>query len=483
MTLNSNRVIGIRHRRKKTAEGEARPTTVAIVANGKTTCYDLETETDELDFLLHRFPIDWENVGDNDVVWFDAEKAPNGVRPHQCKWKKISKDDAATLRKNHVRMTEERFEKVIKVPCAFEGLKQGDRIAMVLGGSGDRFASALSRRGESVEAEVFRIPPLFLSQHRGQASKDDDHKLLAKLLQEQSGLFHKLMLKDRQLIKVKEVFFLRQDAQRARIGCEQRLHQALVGRVFLTEEGNYPEGTIEDMFDQIKANDTILKGLLAEENRREGELKKAVQSLEVWKHVFEQIEGCGERIAAGLIIAIGDIRRFAVPLNGTDMHGRSKAIMKTCAKVKAICGAHLEEGKFPRRRAGKVANWSPLARQSLFLLGDQFNRRPASDWGKKLLWKKEQLRLAHPQPVDVEVVFKKSGHIGTLLWEKEQLRLAHPQPVDIEVVSKENGQTVTKKVKRYTDGHIHKMAQKWCATKFVEWVTRQWLRLEKVYEG
>jgi hypothetical protein len=144
----ANRIIGIRHRRKKTAEGEARPTTVFIM--GYKSSIDLETETDELDFLLGRLPVDHEPVGDQDVVWFDAEKAPNGLRPHQCKWKKIPKDEATTCRQNHIRpLLDENGREIgslrlTKIPCAFDGLRAGDQVAMVLGGSGDRFASALS---------------------------------------------------------------------------------------------------------------------------------------------------------------------------------------------------------------------------------------------------------------------------------------------------------------------------------------------------
>src|SRR3989344_8464666 len=175
-----NRIIGIRHRRKKTAEGEARPTTVAIVGHPKFVTYDLETETDELDFLLGRFPVDHKPVGDEDITWFDAERAPNGIRPHQCKWKKISKEDAITCKQNHIRQRLDDkglpvMERLQKIPSVFDGLRQGDKVAMVLGGSGDRFASALSRHGEEIGAEGFRIPPLQLKGKRGDNDKDDDH--------------------------------------------------------------------------------------------------------------------------------------------------------------------------------------------------------------------------------------------------------------------------------------------------------------------
>ena len=456
------RTIGIRHRRKKTIEGEARPTTVAIKVEDKFVCHDLENETDELDFLPRRFPIQWEVAPETDIVWLHPKNAPTGIRPHHCKWKKICKEEVATGRTNHVRKSLDSAgkpvnERLTKIPVKFEGLLRGDSVAMVLGGSGDRFAAALSRRGEEIGAQVFRTPPSELKEKREtiETSKDNDHLTLAVALGENPLIFYQLRRKDRDIIAVKEALSLRQDALKARIGCEQRIYQSLVGRIFLSEEGRYPEGLIEDEYDRIKASDAILQGLLAEEKCRDKELERVVTNLEIWERIFKQVKGCGPRIAAGIIAGLGDIRRFVVPVNydGADTakerHNRKfKAIGKTLAKVKAFCGVHvLPDGSFPRRRAGQLANWSPLVRQSLYLLTDQFNRRPNTVWGKKLLAQKEKYRQTHPEPVEVEVEFRDGNE----------------------------------KFFKYSDGHIHKMALWHTASKFIEWMSREWLKIEEVY--
>jgi transposase len=208
---------------------------------------------------------------------------------------------------------------------------------------------------------------------------------------------------------------------KARIACEQRLRRQLIGKVFCQQDGLYPEGSIEVMFDQAKANDTILQSLLAEEKRREKELLKATEALDVYNALFKPIEGCGYLIAARIIAAVIDIRRF-----------------KSSAQLKAFCGVHvLADGQLPRRRHGQVANWNPTTRQALYLLAEQFNRRPNSIWGKKLLTIKEKIRQVHPK---VEMV---------------------------------NGKRC------YSKGHIHKMALWRTVTKFVEWLWREWWRLEK----
>ena len=208
---------------------------------------------------------------------------------------------------------------------------------------------------------------------------------------------------------------------KARIACSQRLRQRLIGQIFCSEEGQYPEGEIELRYQELEANDTVYQNLCQEEKKREKELVGAVEELEIYRELFKPIEGCGPMIAARIIAAIGDIRLFA-----------------SNAKLKAACGVHvLPDGRFPRHRSGEQANWNGLARQALYLLGEQFNRRPDSVWGQKLREYKKKFREKHPV---VEVV---------------------------------NGK------KRYTNGHIHNMAIWRTLTKFVERLWKDWWKIEK----
>lgn len=246
-----------------------------------------------------------------------------------------------------------------------------------------------------------------------------------------------------------------------------------------------------------------------------------MRATDVWREIFEPIQGCGPRIAAGLIAAIGTVQRFEVSPDAAAMQAsytrgaaaerlgrldedaylvrdpaspplsryhltvrlrdwkrdhvdpegaaalgeavrchqersrlRRKARQRGIAKLAAFCGVHVLRGgkyqdvppekSFPRRRGGALANWNTLARQALYLLGDQFNRRPDSPWGQRLIAAKARLRAIHPEPV----VVKKNG------------------PDD-------------KGTKRYTDGHIHKMAIWRTLTRFVSWLFREWRRLER----
>ncbi len=300
-----------------------------------------------------------------------------------------------------------------------QGLEPEDSLVMVLGGSGDNFAYALANRGQAIRASVFRIPPFVLANTLGKdRDKEDDAIQLARLAIQSPSLFYQVTKRDMDVIWLRECLRARIDAMKARIACEQRLNQHMIGGIFCSPDGQYPEGKIEQHFDSLKANDTIYQALLKEEKARERELTKACEILEIYRKIFKPVEGCGPMIASRLIGAIIDIRRF-----------------ETEAKLRAFCGVHLRDGQFPRRRNNQIANWHNDCRQALFLLGDQFNRRPGSVWGQKLLAAKEKYRSTHP-----EVVV-------------------------------ENGK------KRYTPGHIHRMATWYTLGKFAEWLFGEWWKL------
>lgn len=389
------RILGIWPRVKRTAEGEARPTLVAIKDGDTVTVLTLDDDTAELDLTLGRFPVSYRPLEEG--------------------------EDKSVFLPHHVKVAKRGDRETTRVPAAFEGLRSGDTVAMILGGSGDRFAFALSRRAEEVGATVLRVAPFVLKENRNGAQKEEDHITLANLAATRPELFYVVDPRERDIIAVREAYRARRDAQKDRIRCEQRLRQRFIGQVFLSPEGKYPEGAIEDEFDRQKASDDILKNLMREEARRETELKNAVRRLDIWKEIFGPVEGCGEIIAAGIITAIGDIRRFA-----------------TDAKLKAYCGVHvLSDGRFPRKRLGTVANWTGEARQALYQLAEQFVRRPDSHWGLKYREYKVNLRTRHP-----------------------------------EAIADEKGK------KRFTDMHIHKTAQWRALSRFVEWLHREWSRLE-----
>jgi len=402
------RTIGIQHRVKFSKEGEALPTSVAILDGDRWSKLSLATETDEFYWLRGQYPLSYRKVAsksdlDNAVLFY-------------VKWKKVS--ETVGLDTELLKQVGKDWYIASDVPSAYQGLQTGDQVAMVLGGSGDNLAYALARQAKLVDATILRIPPFSLPVDR---DVKEEARNLAKLLLEQPELFYSIEPRDLAVIELRECYRARIEAMKARIGAEARLQQRLTGQVLRQKFGSNFEGSIEAQFDLRKTNDRVLLALAAEENDREKELIKCIKQVPIYQKIFEPITGVGPMIAARLISAIIDVRRFSKK-----------------AKLVKFCGVHvLPDGRFVRRRNGEVANWHNDARQALYLIGDQFNRRPNSEWGIELRAAKVRLRQIHP-----------------------------------EVVTNDKGK------KLYTDGHIHKMATWRTLTRFVEHLYKVWWELE-----
>jgi len=400
------RFIGIRHRTKKTKEGEARPTEVAIIEPGKKPkMIKLEDEDSELNFVFGIFPTKWRKP--------KAGEEFDNVPETHLKRKKTGK--------------------VTKVACKFDGLKSGDTVAMMLGGSGDYLAYAMINRSRVLEhCRVLRVPGYRVKEYRGE-DKENDSVHLAEMAINRPEEFYEIEPRDLEIVDLRMKFIARIEAMKARIATEQRLRQASIGQIFCNSSGINPERSVEQRYKDIKASDPILQAVMDEEKRRERELVKTLKNLDVFQELFAPITGVGPMIAGRIIIEVMDIRAYATP-----------------AKLKAKLGCHVLQGgkytdvpkehQFPRRRRGMTANWSDEGRKALFLLADQFNRRPNSEWGKKLLEYKAKFRAKHPEVVVVD------------------------------------GK------KRYTNAHIHKMALWRTVTKFVERLHRDWTRLVEAGE-
>ena len=425
-----SRIIGIRHRVKKTKKGEARPTQICIFtpSSGKTDSLELEDDTAERDFALGVLPVAWQPITESDN--------PNDFPVHNLVWTKVknpddlpvfSKTQDGQLKKGYFRKDGKQLYFASKIPTAYEGLRDGDTVAMMLGGSGDTFAYALANRSRKlVNSKAFRVPP-FIIKKRREKTKDDDAIVLAQLFVSEPDLFYEVRERDRRLIKLRIALQDRIDVMKARIACEQRLRQRFNGATF-TEE-LVPGKTIEDEFLAKKANDVILSEVLKEELSVEKKLKQACMDLDVFEQLFVPIEGVDYKIASRIIANVIDIRRFP-----------------TAAKFCKFCGAFvLPDGRFPRDRSGEMGNWNHTIRQALYLIGDQMNRRPDSVWGKKFLERKVYLQQKHPDVILVEGL-DDDGKKGL--------------------------------IKMYTKGHIHKMTRWSALNKFARRLWKDWWKLE-----
>ncbi|PIR93794.1 hypothetical protein COT97_04525 [Candidatus Falkowbacteria bacterium CG10_big_fil_rev_8_21_14_0_10_39_11] len=509
------RHIGIRHRVKQTREGEAKPTQVCVLVGDNVTSYDLATETDELDWVLGQFPTSWRLATQADETDLVIQKLQE-KRPHHIRRKKVRKnqDPEALNADGFVVVEENDLYFLLEIPAETDGLGRGDVVAMALGGSGDRLAFALSKQAESFAngTKIMRIKPMdlkFQREDRLQRDKNDDAQTLAELVRDYATLFFKTTRKDRDLIRLVEAWRNRVEAMKARIGSEQRLRSHMIGKIFCSEEGQYPEGEIELLYEKERSNDRVIQALAEEQKAREKEVSTLLRSLDVYNELFVPIKGMGPMIAARIIVAVGDVRRFP-----------------TAPKLKAFLGAHVKRGgengdpsprlQFPRRRTGETANWHPDGRQALYLLADQFNRNPDSEWGQKLREYKVKVRAKHGngEPVMVrsglvdayraaEQLFLEMYYLDDVImghreitnlkdyeaWVKDLMHQC--LALDYEKFDENDMGTLEEKLKAltpkdegkmisiYSNGHIHRMASWKTVTKFVEWLWREWTRLEE----
>lgn len=284
----AQRNIGFRHRVKQTAAGEARPSQIAILTPGKdkVKTFNLETETDEVDFVCGRYPTKWRDV--------------------------VEGEDLSQFTKHHIRPVKKGSQQM-KVPAEYEGLKSGDAVAAALGGSGGLFVLACARRGETVGANAFRITPGDLKDNREGDDKDGDAELMVRLLLTKPELFYAVRERDRDAILITERLRARTEAMKARIACGQRLRQQAIGEAF--RQASEPDfeglGDIELAYDQLMATDIVFVNLAKEEERRLRDLITAVEAMDVYAEILSPVEGVGAATAARIIAGIGDIRRFS----------------------------------------------------------------------------------------------------------------------------------------------------------------------------
>lgn len=436
------RWIGIRPRIKGFGgeDKPPQPTEVCIItSDGQREKIQLETEQNELDFILGHHPTGYREVQPGE----DISMVPSHL---------IIRDDAKKAAKDS------RPVKPEQIPTGYIGLKAGDLAALSMGGLSELIAYSISRNGEKGGFAVKRLPPFRLKQEREQRglAKENDAELLADLIKDKPELFRDLAKRDRAMVKLRETERLRKFVQGDRKACAMRVRSLVMGQVFCSETGGYPEGGLEKAFELALASDPVLKALEEKEATLSEQLKDACEDLPVYQAIKPQVNGAGPSILGSIFAAIQDIALFDTP-----------------GKMKAFCGLHvLEDGSFPRKRIGMKCNWNPGARQAFFLLGDQFNRRPKTFWGERLLANKAEYKVKHPHAMLVteggkqypliEGKFKKKGG-QYVIYEAE---CQHCEPI-----------TVSGKQKWF-NGHLHKMAYWKTIQEFAMWLYWKWRGLE-----
>lgn len=420
----SGRIIAVFHRVKKTVDNEERPTLISIRVGDNFTNLELATEREEFDFITRS-------------------------------------GDYAEL-----------------------GLAAGDMVITTLGGSGDRLSFAMSRFLKPLGGTLWRIPSFRLKEARDESQRtlatsepqkqpndmDRSDLLLHYLWDTARAQFFECRIRDRETIRISELYRQFKDAQLERMKCAGRLRSRLIGQLFLSEEGGYPEGKIEDWFDAQKATDPIYQALLQEEKKAKAQLERTLTETRI-AELFDDVPGCGPSVIGGLVCAIGDIRRFPSAANLVSYFGL--AVLKENGE-KAKRGEKIEKGLFPRQRRGMRTSWNRGGRQTLYTLADQLNRRPESEWGKRLIANKAYYRAKHPHTVLIE--YSGTAETGRTF---ELIPGAFEKKGTKYLLLIDGVQTEVRGKQRYYDGHIHRMAIWKTLHEFTHWLYGAWTEFEQ----
>lgn len=446
---HAKRIVAISYRDKEVIRDgiviEQRPTMALIIEDGKKQEITLHDEDFEMCFLLSRtMTLPPKKAGGKDVV----------------------------------------------IDFTHNGIRAGDVILMVMGGSGAFFAFALSNQLEKLgSGGVYWIGSTLFKRlcdenHLDRSKVKDvddegkrrevtfDHYALHDLFSISPVSFHRVSTRERDLILLQDVVRRRREAMEARMACAQRVRQRMKKLAYCIQDA-YPDGGVKVFIEQGVANDAMLKLFEKEETQIGNELKKLLRSLAVWK-VFESIEGVGEFTAAPLIVAIGDINRFP-----------------SSSQLKAFLGVHtlksdgskFQKGEYPeagnsifaRRRQGQLSNWNQEGRQSLYLIATQFTMwKKTSPWGLVADEVKKRFLAKYPTP---EVWVKdKDGNVT------ERTKLAEGMCKRIqggwEVVDEDEQKRIIKGVTKFNPAHINRMVAWRTMTKFVEWLYDAWKATE-----
>jgi hypothetical protein len=127
------------------------------------------------------------------------------------------------------------------------------------------------------------------------------------------------------------------------------------------------QGLFRKILDELMESD-VISPVVGDMKMRKAQIERMLKHHQVYKAVFEPVPGCGPLIAARIMGAVVDIRRF-----------RSRP------DITAFAGYHhFEDGSRARRRTGHVSNWNQEFKQAVWQFTQQVVKMPGSPWRAKL---------------------------------------------------------------------------------------------------
>lgn len=173
--------------------------------------------------------------------------------------------------------------------------------------------------------------------------------------------------------------------------------------------------------DTLLTGDGNADGLMTIKGRSSRAIEKELVHWDIWEQWLKGVPGIGPAIAGRLILLFyykfvpvcmscgGDLLKVeggfechdcgkTAKGGGLLKHRIAEKDFQTISKWWAYMGRHTVEGVMPKRKAGKVSNWSTVGRTIGFHIGEQFNRQTeANPYKAFLVERKAKHARMHPE--------------------------------------------------------------------------------------
>ncbi len=491
-----HRLVGIRHRQKRTKAGEARPTELFVLdlKKGKSTILELGDEQEEYWWMKGKIPAGWKKVGIDTAMMPDMEEYKELVP---------ARGDSPAM---------------WKIPTKFaDGFTEGTLALSIFGGSGGPLNSALTIRGEEIGAAVYLVKPKSLKEAREkmlnasvaaeephsvetdatEEEGDDtpkakqkglgDAEVLVRLFLEaheaNSKVFVKMEKSDLPIIELSLAYNYWKNIQSQRIALQNQINARVRAAAFMNLDLS-PANRLQDVYAKAQASDAALAALVQAETTAAKALERTYKNTG-YDAVFDNVPGIGPKLGAAMLSFIGPIERF---------HSDAALVAYFGLHVLSSDGKRLQKGDkptdggmFPRRRAGTDNEWTARGRTSFFNFAEQIVvYKRGGKWGQVYNDALSFYRTKHPFGEIVVRNGKEVVEIIPFVRKTTEERKTNPNGYQVKIgetwchaVRKVNlyeiqmpDGTVRKVrgIQRYYDAHLIKQARWRMLTRFVRWL-------------
>ncbi len=514
----TGRLVVVKHRVKKTKDGEERPTMIGISENASShsTTIELVDSLAELDYVHGKFPATWRPVVTGENL--------KDVEPHHIHFRDPEDDmtiglalsiwPRESLRIEVSGRGKNKIETLTgiptEVPDLFTGLKSGDTILAMFGGSGFSLMLAVLNKAHEIGARVLLCSPHNVKHYREgeHREKDEDHLTLIEMFRARPEQFHEIFPTDVKSWEVMANWDFTEEAMGQRLRIIQRATKRAEHEV--CARNKYVGSQLAQAILDAKMGNRTVVEVMEEEKLCQKALEDSIESHPLFQYLFSGFKGIGPRFFGKILSSVRDIRRFP---------------RKSVGAFLLFCGYGIVKGANGRptiqrflRGAQKNNPGNPEVKQAVWLLVSmQFVYQKDTPWGVRLRQIRDEMTVHQPNAVlecDTEIPLLKgkysyneetrecvvnfgrgrtqrfTGTLGKAIKVGKEIDVLCIAPETVKLPSGEDRWSVLNRLhtiklpdetviyrigtNKWTKAHIWKNAQRRAGTEFLIWLYERW---------